>query len=279
MNIKKHIPNTITLGNLFCGCLAIIKAFEGDLIWAAYLVGIALILDFLDGFTARLLKVSSAIGKDLDSLADMVTFGVVPGIVAYKLLALSTVNSLGDVLAGAEPTTLNDLGQIANSFLQAAFVSNTNDFESYSPYLKYFALIIPILSCVRLAKFNNDSRQSDSFIGLPTPANAMVICSIPLIIQTNISYFQNSTFLLSPYFLCVIIFVFSLLLIAEIPLFALKFKNFGWADNKLRFVFLGVCLFTIILLKLLAIPLIIILYVIFSVINNLVFKSASNPKI
>ena len=89
MNIKKHIPNAITCGNLLCGCLAIVKAFEGDLVWAAYLVGIAAVLDFFDGFAARMLKVSSPIGKDLDSLADMVTFGVVPGIVMYKLLQIN----------------------------------------------------------------------------------------------------------------------------------------------------------------------------------------------
>src|SRR5215216_4934039 len=89
MNIKKNIPNAITLGNLLCGCLALVKIFEGDLVWAAGLVGIALVLDFFDGFTARMLKVSSAIGKDLDSLADMVTFGVVPGVIMYKLIAVT----------------------------------------------------------------------------------------------------------------------------------------------------------------------------------------------
>lgn len=253
MNLKKHIPNTITLGNLFCGCLALIRTFEGDLVWAAYLVGIALVLDFFDGFTARLLKVTSPIGKDLDSLADMVTFGVVPGMVMYHLIRFSTSDYyMSDIYAGVKPG---------------------------DSWLSYTALIIPIFSCIRLAKFNNDTRQSDSFIGLPTPANAMVICSIPLFVNTNpgaLYCFRefNYDFLLHPAILFAVSVVMSLLLVAEIPLFALKFKGFSWADgqNRLRFIFLGLAFILLLCLQFVAIPLIILLYILLSIVNNLFLK-------
>jgi CDP-diacylglycerol---serine O-phosphatidyltransferase len=249
--MKKYIPNTITLGNLFCGCLAIIKIFEGDLVWAAYLVGIALVLDFFDGFTARILKVSSPIGKDLDSLADMVTFGVVPGIMMLKLIEHALTTHIVDGPA-KEGWTIYPPEPLTNS------------------YLCYFALIIPIFSCIRLAKFNNDTRQSDSFIGVPTPANAMVICALPLIMEFNHPMYPMQ--LQNPYVLCLFSLIMSLLLISEIPLFALKFKNFGWADNKLRFVFLALSVVLLFTLQFIAIPLVIILYILLSIVNNIFLK-------
>ncbi len=249
MNIKKNIPNAITCGNLLCGCLAIVKCFEGDLVWAAYLVGIATILDFLDGFVARLLKVTSPIGKDLDSLADMVTFGVVPGMVMFHMILISENIELG--------------------------------FRSYKPaqfnYLHYVAFIIPILSAIRLAKFNNDTRQSDYFIGLPTPANAIFICSIPLFIKTDLAF--NQCFgtpvlqdIFNPYVFCLLSCILSLLLIAPIPLFALKFKNISWTDNKIRFVFLVLSVVLLAVFQFIGIPLVIILYILMSIVNNIFFK-------
>ncbi len=227
MNIKKHMPNAITCCNLFCGCLAIVQAFEGNLVYSAYLVGLAAIFDFFDGFAARMLKVSSAIGKDLDSLADMVTFGVVPGVMMYKLIEVYDVN-----------------------------------------HLKYFAFIITIFSCIRLAKFNNDTRQTDSFIGVPTPAVAIFICSLPLLLQqtTNFNFIQNS------YVLCITSVILSGLLISEIPLFALKFKHFKWKDNEIRFVFLGLSLLLIITLQFVGVPLIIMMYILLSIISNIQTK-------
>lgn len=248
MNIKKHIPNTITLGNLFCGCLAIISAFDGDLVWAAYFVGISLVLDFFDGFAARKLRVSSAIGKDLDSLADMVTFGVVPAIVMYKLIGVTL---------------------LAYSIHPDVIASTS---ESYLPY---FALIIAIFSCIRLAKFNNDTRQSDSFIGLPTPANAMVICSLPLIMHFQSELILVNKLITNVWFLSGLSLVMSLLLVAEIPLFALKFKNFTWSSNKLVYSFLIVSIILMISLRFLAIPIIIMLYILLSVVSNIFSK----PKI
>jgi CDP-diacylglycerol--serine O-phosphatidyltransferase len=252
MSIKKHIPNTITLGNLFCGCLALISAFEGDLVWAAYFVGISLVLDFFDGFTARMLKVSSAIGKDLDSLADMVTFGVVPGMVMFKLI---------------RNAVLAESGFIDESGLLVTHYGNNWNYAHYS------ALIITIFSCIRLAKFNNDTRQSDSFIGLPTPANAMIICSMPLILhfQSDLSFVNG--LLSNVWFLCGLSLIMSLLLVAEIPLFALKFKNFSWASNKLVYVFLILSVIMLVSLQFLAIPLIILLYILMSIGNNMFLKT------
>jgi len=259
--IKRHIPNAITCGNLLCGCLAIVKAFEGDLVWAAYLVGIALVLDFFDGFTARLLKVASPIGKDLDSLADMVTFGVVPGIVMFKMISLSLF-VLDDSVA-TQGWTIHP-----PTFAQICLNN-----------LKYFAFIIPIFSAIRLAKFNNDTRQSDSFIGVPTPANAMVICSIPLFVNFNpailtgcFSIIGIEEYFKNPFVLCLVSLIMSLLLVAPLPLLALKFKNFGWADNKMRFILIGLVVICIALFQFVGIPLAIILYILLSVINNIINK-------
>jgi len=266
LNIKKNIPNTITLGNLLCGCLAIIKVFEGDLVWASYLVGIAAVCDFFDGFAARLLKVSSPIGKDLDSLADMVTFGVVPGVIMYRLIEISF-----------------GIGQAWRQGFQM--------FEN--PYA-YCAFIIPLFSAVRLAKFNNDTRQAESFIGLPTPANAILLASFPVILyfggSNSVLPFdpnyiltgphavsQYNDFFLNKYFLLSLCVINSLLLVAPIPLFALKFKNFKWKGNEIRFVFLIWSVLLLAMLQFTGIPLIILSYILFSLVNNLLKKSKSNP--
>ena len=239
MNIKKHIPNAITCCNLLCGCLAIVQAFEGNLVYTAYLVGLAAIFDFFDGFAARMLKVSSAIGKDLDSLADMVTFGVVPGLVMFQLLKTS-------------------------------LITGNEDFQVFknNSFLVYLPFIIIIFSALRLAKFNNDTRQTESFIGLNTPANSMVICSLPLIINQH----PEIGTLLNPYVLCVLSVGLSLVLVSEIPMFSLKFKHFKWKGNEIRFIFLALSLLMLTTLQFLGIPLIIILYVLLSLLTNYLAK-------
>ncbi len=234
MNIKKNIPNIITCGNLFCGCLAIVYGLKGDLVFTAYLVGIGAILDFLDGLIARILNVHSEIGKQLDSLADMVTFGVVPGIVLFVLLS--------------------------------------NSIEETAPYwLVYSGFLVTIFSAVRLARFNTDTRQTNFFIGLPTPAATILICSLPLIInfQPQMAGHNLVAIIKSPIFLISISVIVSILLIAELPLFALKFKNFGWSDNVLRYTFLIISCILLILFKFIAIPFIIFLYISLSVANNM----------
>ena len=245
MQIKKHIPNAITCGNLLCGCLAIISAFKGNLVESAYLVGIAAVLDFFDGFAARLLNVHSEIGKQLDSLADMVTFGVVPGVIIYTML-LHTSN----------------VPQEGNPFIEQ------------NQWVPFIAFLITIFSALRLAKFNIDTRQTQSFIGLPTPASSILICSLPLIqaFQPTIGNFNLNTIIENPWVLLTLTILLSYLMIAELPLFALKFKSFGWPDNKIRYSFLIISILLMLFFQFIAIPFIIFLYIIFSIINNFANK-------
>ena len=233
MKIKQHIPNAITCCNLLCGCLAIVKAFEGDLIMSAYLVGLAAIFDFFDGFAARLLRVVSPIGKDLDSLADMVTFGVVPGVIMYKLLGTGI-----------------EIYNLENNIIPLKF--------------SLIAFLITIFSAIRLAIFNNDTRQTSSFIGVPTPAVAIFICSIPLVLQNN-----DHLIFLHPIFLISTTVIFSILLVSKLPLFALKFKTFGWKGNRTKYIFLGLSVLLLIFLQFVGIPLIILLYIVMSLITHL----------
>lgn len=265
MNIKKHIPNSLTCANLFCGCIGIKFAFEGALILSAYLIALAAVFDFFDGFAARLLNAKSPIGKDLDSLADMVTFGLLPGVILFKMMTVAIA------IHGWQ-------GPINEA------------------YIPYFAFVLTIFSALRLAKFNIDVRQSESFIGVPTPAITLLVASFPMIMNnpdihndgslgnsiTNlsraISYAPNfaDNLLLNIYLLLGLTVLFSYLLIAELPLFALKFKNFGWPDNKIRYVFIISCLLLLIIFKFAAVPLIIILYVALSVVNNFA-KAKTQP--
>jgi CDP-diacylglycerol--serine O-phosphatidyltransferase len=237
------IPNIMTLGNLLCGCLGIVFVFEGNLLYAAHLIFLAGILDFLDGFVARLLNQHSEIGKQLDSLADMVTFGVLPAFITAKLIQQSL--NQDSILTDLVPSNL--LSQI------------------HLPLIAYIAFILALFSCLRLAKFNIDTRQSDSFIGVPTPANAFVVAAFPLIIKFNPEYtflVLNSTILIA-YTL-----IMSYLMISEIPLFALKFKNFSWANNKIKYLFLILSVILLVTIQFVAIPLIIFLYIIMSIISN-----------
>lgn len=253
LKIKQNIPNAITCGNLLCGCLAIVQAMNGHLVNAAYLVGIAAVLDFFDGFAARLLKVSSPIGKDLDSLADMVTFGVVPGIVMFKMFRAAQLFSHALDLPHPE-------------------ISN----ESYPFTMAYLAFLIPVFSAIRLARFNHDTRQTNSFIGLPTPANAIFICSLPLLLNMGPSFEINefnavlTSYIINTTTLAVLTLVLSVLLIAELPLFALKFKSFKWKGNEIRYVFLGISIALLLVFKLVGIPIVIIIYILTSVVNNII---------
>jgi CDP-diacylglycerol---serine O-phosphatidyltransferase len=268
MNIKKHIPNTITCGNLFCGCLAIVSAFNGNLVGSAYLVGLAAILHFFDGFAARILNVSGEIGKQLDSLADMVTFGVVPGVIMFQLIKMSIFNFALSGDSGID--TESKIGMLSGS-----------------SFLPYVAFLITIFSCVRLAKFNIDTRQSDSFIGVPTPANSILICSIPLILYYHYGFdflssgrnpltleklTENDSFIvqlmINPYFLISLTVLMSFLLVAELPLFALKFKHFGWRGNRIRYTFLITSIVLLIVFQFIAIPFIIFLYIVMSIVSR-----------
>jgi len=242
MNIKKHIPNLITLINLFCGCIAVVfvaKAIEtGDssnFEMAFYFVCLGIFFDFFDGFFARLFKVSSPLGLQLDSLADMVTSGVAPGFVMYSL------------------------------FLNSAHELGTN------PAIPFLGFIVTLGSCYRLANFNIDTRQTDSFIGLPTPANSLFILSLPLVLKFSDSLLMLEI-LTNQWVLLVITLCSAYILNAEIPLFSLKIKKFNLKDNALQVIFLLVSIVLVVLLQYIAIPLIIIFYVLLSIVNNLFLK-------
>ena len=235
MNIKKHIPNFITLLNLFSGCIALIFVTKSDFEMAFFFVCLGIFLDFFDGFFARLFKVSGALGLQLDSLADMVTSGVVPGFVMFCLLKQSQ--------NPADPSLI----------------------------LPFLGFIITLGSCYRLANFNIDTRQTDSFIGLPTPANALFILSLPLVIKFSDSMVLFEI-LSNQWFLLTITLCSAYLLNAEIPLFSLKIKDFSFKKNALQIVFLSMCVLLLIFFHYLAIPLIIIVYVLLSVVNNKFLK-------
>lgn len=234
MTIKKHVPNAITLLNLFCGCIAMVFALNNDFEMAFYFVSLGIFLDFFDGFFARLFQVSSPLGLQLDSLADMVTSGVVPGVVMYQLLGSS----------GGYPK----LGWAVEPF----------------PFLGFW---IALGSCYRLANFNIDTRQTDSFIGLPTPANALFILSLPLVLRHSDSMLVLEL-LTNPWVLIAIIFLSVYLLNAEIPLFSLKIKTFGLQKNALQIGFLVASLLLLVFFQYAGIPLVIVFYVLLSVANN-----------
>ena len=239
--MRKHIPNFITLLNLFSGCVATVFAVLNQLEMAALFVALGIFFDFFDGLAARVLNVKSDLGLQLDSLADMVTSGLVPGIVMYQLLAMSQTGGWG---------------------LETGSMLHPEGFEAAS-LVPFVGFIITMASAYRLAKFNLDENQVSSFIGLPTPANALLILSLPLILF----YHTNSTLnelILNQWFLIGLTLLSAFLLNCNLPLFALKFKNWSFKDNALRYIFLIVSLVLLITMQFLAIPFIIIFYVLSS---------------
>ncbi|WP_029033345.1 CDP-alcohol phosphatidyltransferase family protein [Salinimicrobium terrae] len=246
MSFAKHVPNAITLINLLSGSIGAIFAVQGDLVMAAIFVALGIFFDFFDGLAARLLDVKSELGLQLDSLADMVTSGLVPGIVMFQLFRQALPGS------AAQPTY---------------WTSGQDLLEWNLPVFALFGLLVTLASAYRLAKFNIDERQTDSFIGLPTPANALLILSLPLIL-----IFQPEPFLvdiiLNPWFLAALTLFSCFMLNAEVHLFALKFSSWGFAENKVRYLFLIFCLILLIFLQFAAIPLIILSYVIVSMVTN-----------
>lgn len=229
--IKQHIPNALTSLNLASGMAGILFVLDGQLDYGAYMIFLAAVFDFLDGFVARLLKVSSEIGKQLDSLADMVTFGVLPAFILFSLIE-----------------------------------SNSDNI-----YLPYTAFLVGIFSALRLAKFNIDLRQSDRFIGVPTPANALLISTIPFLSEKS-TFFEN--LLSNPIALVLIGIVMSFLLVAELPLIAMKFKDFSFSNNIFRYSVIISSVISLILLGIAGIPFAIIFYIALSFIEALVSKNA-----
>ncbi|MDA3904727.1 MAG: CDP-diacylglycerol--serine O-phosphatidyltransferase [Bacteroidales bacterium] len=240
---KKQIPNSITALNLLSGIFAIVATFEGALLWAGFFIALGAFFDFFDGLAARMLNIKSDMGKEMDSLADLVSFGVAPGFIVYQLM-------------------------LQSSNIPHWILFNHN----IAPYL---AFLIPVFGAFRLAKFNIDTRQTTSFIGLPTPATALFFGSLPFILSSTFSldslFLQN--WIANYWILLSLVFLISILMIAELPLFSLKFSNFKWHDNSIRFVFLSISIALLIFLQIAAFPLIILLYIILSLIQNLSGKN------
>ncbi|WP_418603353.1 CDP-alcohol phosphatidyltransferase family protein [Hwangdonia sp.] len=249
--MKRYIPNALTLLNLFSGCIAVIFAVNDNFVAAALFVFLGIFFDFFDGFAARKLNVQSELGVQLDSLADMVTSGLVPGIVMFKLIGLT----------------------------QRVWTDDFYDHDSYNSlleisggsFLPFLGLAITLASAYRLAKFNIDTEQQSYFKGLPTPANALLILSLPLIMEYQNSDLINSI-ILNQWFLMGLTVFSCWILNANTKLFALKFKDWSFKNNATRYIFILLCVVLLIILQFAAIPIIIILYISMSVLDNLTSK-------
>ena len=241
LRIQKHIPNIFTLSNLSCGLIAIFLAFQSQLVLAGLFIVIGLFFDFFDGMLARIFKVSGELGKQLDSLADLISFGVAPSIIVFQLIYKVETS---DFLMQSDETN--------------------NLFLHWSPFIAFF---IPIFSALRLAKFNIDSNQTSSFIGIPTPANAMFFIALPLILEYQESSFM-AAYINNLYFLIIATIVMSLLMVAEIKLFSFKLKSFAWKENIVQYLFILISGLLLWLFHFVAIPIIILLYPVISLIKK-----------
>jgi len=246
--MKKHIPQFITMLNILCGCIATVFAVLNMLELAAIFVFLGIVFDFFDGLVARWLNAQSELGIHLDSLADVITSGLVPGIVMFQLLAMS---------------------QTGGWNLDFSGTSNALTWTGIKiSFLPFFGFLITLASAYRLAKFNIDENQVASFIGLPTPANALFILSLPLILLDQGNDFLNQI-ILNPWFLIIITILSSYLLNSRIELFTLKFKNWSFKDNALRYIFVIVSLVLLLTMKFLAVPAIVFFYIISSMVYKL----------
>ena len=230
--MKKHIPNTITCLNLISGCIATYWAFQGEYRLALLFIVIGAVFDFFDGMSARLLHVSSPIGKELDSLADCITFGFAPSAIVYSYLCT---------------------------------------FHIHLPFIPFLAFIMAAFSALRLAKFNLDERQTMGFIGLPTPANALFWGSL---IVGGRQWLDTLPY--APYIILLGVFVSCWLLVSEIPMFALKFKTWGWKGNEVKWFFLLTSLVILLLFRTTGMAIVIAWYVVLSLINNTLRKKSVN---
>lgn len=228
--IKSNIPNAVTCLNLVSGCVGVVFAFRNQFDLVAYCMLASGLFDLLDGLIARALGVSSAIGKELDSLADVVSFGFLPGVIYFQLLS------------------------------QALLIPDTGPLSSWLPYAGF---IVTVFSALRLAKFNLDERQQSDFVGLNTPMNAFYVLSLPFIAQSSLIPRMGELFS-QPTFLLISILVTSWLLVSEFRLFSMKLKSLSWQDNKYKYLFLLVSIGLLLSLQLIAVPLILLLYFGFS---------------
>ncbi len=248
MNLKRHVPNIVTLLNLFSGCIALIFAVYGNFVAAAIFVFLGIFFDFFDGLLARKLNVQSPLGIQLDSLADLVTSGVVPGVIMFKLISM-TVDAPD----------------------YSAYSDSWNSIFHWQGFklslLPLIGLFIALASAYRLAKFNLDEDQQTYFKGLPVPANTLVILSLPLILEYQNSDLMNSI-IINKWFLIGLTLLSCYLLNSKIKLFALKFKDWSFKNNATRYIFLIISVVMLIVLHFAAIPLVIALYIILSLFDR-----------
>lgn len=232
--IKHYIPNTVTLLNLLCGCMAFISVFTGQIDRVPFFIAVCLFADYFDGLLARLLKVSSPMGRELDSLADMVSFGVVPGAMLFYLINQSKGIGIEEI-----------------------------DFRNFETLDGLFGFLVTLFSCIRLAKFNLDARQKEGFVGLNTPACTIFVLGLLLISIRDV--YGLKEYMLNGYFLYFMTIALSYFLIAEIPMFSFKFKVIEWKTNKIRILFLIFSIICLIVFKFgAALSIIILAYMIFS---------------
>lgn len=228
--ITRHIPNTVTCCNLFSGCIATVMAFQANYEAAISFIILGAVFDFFDGMLARLFHVSGPLGKELDSLADDITFGLAPSVIVFSLF---------------------------KEVQYPAFM------QSLADIFPYTAFIIAVFSALRLGKFNIDPRQSSSFIGLPTPANALFWGSL---VVGGHSFLISDSF--NAIYLFILVLLMSYLLVAELPMFSLKFKNLSWKDNKISYTFLLVCIPLLAIFRISGFAAIILWYILLSVLTK-----------
>jgi len=276
MKILKHslfnLPNIMTASNFICGIGSVICCFAGRIDFAILLVFLAMVFDFLDGFLARLLSISNNLGKQLDTLADVVSFGLAPGIIMMLMIVT--------YIQGKQTIFLTDLNAVSFihyqviSWLNAVFHEIPNDFDASIKYLPFCALMIPFFSLFRLAKYNIDERQTDKFIGIPTPLNTLFFLFFPISFILNFENWGETFtswyyFLFNPYFVSALCIVFPTLLLAEIPLMAMKFKHFRWEGNQFKYILLISSAISIPFFIVWSIPIIVLLYLSLSIVENL----------
>ncbi len=244
LRMKKHIPNSLTLLNLFFGCLGIVACIKHEYTLVALFVALSLLADFLDGFVARALQVKSDLGGQLDSLADMVTFGVLPGMLLFNII-----------------TTKSDLMGIGAALHQSYSFSDN--------YIGFAGFVYTLFACLRLAKFNLDTRQTENFIGLATPAGAIFVLGFYMQYFLIWQYESNWDYVIYSHLAAIIIpFILAFLMVAEIELFSLKGNPFSWKTNKFRVLLLASSIPQLIILKWLSLSSIIVSYVIFALLHN-----------
>jgi len=277
-----NLANVFTGFNLICGLLSISLSFSGQLELAVYFIFLGAFFDFTDGFVARKLKLESTMGKQLDSLSDLVTFGVAPGFLMFFMILLGIdqphlLDKFDYIIQntnGGEYYVFNEFFHWINAF----FYDIHNNFNASIKYIPFVAFLIPFFSLFRLAKFNIDTKQSKDFIGVPTPLNAIIICFFPLYFSTHLTQWNSQPELVHLLFDCYTLAVVSILLavslILPIPLMSMKLEGTSKTENYLKIAFLLIALVSIPIFKVLSIPIIITLYFLISMYHS--FKKSKN---